>query len=73
MTSAAVVKQLKLLLFRYVIPKCYAPYNGTCFTSNEFHDCFKHLGIEHVTTPVTHPSVMVKLKSMCVHCTIKNT
>lgn len=68
MTSAAVVKQLKLLLFRYVIPD-----NGTCFTWNEFHDCFRHLGIKHVTKPVAHPSPMVKLKSMFVHCTIKNT
>ncbi|XP_054277868.1 uncharacterized protein K02A2.6-like [Macrosteles quadrilineatus] len=55
MTTSVTIKQIKLLICRYGIPKTIVTDNGPCFTSVEFAQFCKAFGIDHVTTPPYHP------------------
>lgn len=54
-TSSETVKQLKILICRYGIPKTIVTDNATCFTSTDFTKFCEQFGIKHVTTPTYHP------------------
>lgn len=55
-TASQTIKALRAIFARFGLPRQIASDNGPSFTSQEFQKFLSNNGIEHLTSPVGHPS-----------------
>ena len=56
-TTQVTIEQLRGLFATHGLPETIVSDNGTCFTSAEFKQFVTRNNIQHMTSPVYHPSI----------------
>ena len=56
-TTQVTIEQLRGLFATHGLPETIVSDNGTCFTSAEFKQFVTRNNIQHITSPVYHPSI----------------